>query len=111
MLAHPGVTALVQIVHRDIKSSNILLARDGTAKLADVGLAKILRNDFLSTLQGQLGTFAWAAPEVLRFSSLCRAEKLSCCCIASCCTLPCGAALWSAGEAPSQKVLKIICDC
>ena len=54
----------MQIVHRDIKSSNILLARDGTAKLADVGLAKILRNDFLSTLQGQLGTFAWAAPEV-----------------------------------------------
>lgn len=57
--------AHVQIVHRDIKTSNILLARDGTAKLADVGLAKILRNDFLSTLQGQLGTFAWAAPEIL----------------------------------------------
>ena len=62
----------LQIVHRDIKSSNILLARDGTAKLADVGLAKILRNDYLSTLQGQLGTFAWAAPEVHSLLTICR---------------------------------------
>ncbi|KAK9805399.1 hypothetical protein WJX73_000847 [Symbiochloris irregularis] len=54
-----------KIVHRDVKSSNILLARDGTAKLADVGLAKILRDDKLSTLHGEFGTFSWAAPEIL----------------------------------------------
>jgi serine/threonine protein kinase len=30
------------IVHFDLKSNNILLARDGTAKIADVGLARVL---------------------------------------------------------------------
>lgn len=32
----------VQVVHRDLKSPNILLARDGTAKLADVGYNHML---------------------------------------------------------------------
>ena len=41
----------MQIVHFDLKSPNILLARDYTAKIADVGLAKILQADFLSTLK------------------------------------------------------------
>ncbi len=42
----------------------MLLARDWTAKIADFGVAKILRTDFLTTLK-DMGTFAWAAPEVL----------------------------------------------
>lgn len=49
---------------QDLKSANILLARDFTAKLADVGLARILHDDVLSTRR-EVGTFAWAAPEVL----------------------------------------------
>lgn len=49
---------------QDLKSANILLARDFTAKIADVGLARILRDDVLSTRR-EVGTFAWAAPEVL----------------------------------------------
>ena len=52
-----------KIVHFDLKSANILLARDNTAKIADVGLAKIMQQQFLSTLYC-VGTFAWAAPEV-----------------------------------------------
>ncbi|KAK9786673.1 hypothetical protein WJX73_005253 [Symbiochloris irregularis] len=54
-----------KIVHRDIKSNNILLGRDLTAKLADVGLAKVLHDHKMSTLNGELGTFFWTAPEVL----------------------------------------------
>jgi serine/threonine protein kinase len=49
---------------QDLKSANILLARDFTAKIADVGLARILHDDVLSTRR-EVGTFAWAAPEVL----------------------------------------------
>ena len=50
-------------MHFDLKSANILLSRDFTAKIADVGLAKIMQQQFLSTLYC-IGTFAWAAPEV-----------------------------------------------
>ena len=50
-------------MHFDLKSANILLARDNTAKIADVGLAKIMHRQFLSSLYN-VGTFAWSAPEV-----------------------------------------------
>jgi hypothetical protein len=53
-----------RIVHFDLKSQNILLARDGTAKIADVGLARILNRDYVTSLD-MAGTFAWAAPELL----------------------------------------------
>lgn len=54
------------IVHNDLKSANILLSRDGTAKIADVGLARVLRHGYVcSSSGGVVGTFAWAAPEVL----------------------------------------------
>jgi serine/threonine protein kinase len=53
-----------RIVHFDLKSQNILLARDGSAKIADVGLAKIMQREYVSTLD-MVGTFAWAAPELL----------------------------------------------
>lgn len=51
-----------KVMHLDLKSANILLARDGTAKIADVGLAKILTRD--NTHVSMEGTFDWAAPEV-----------------------------------------------
>ena len=53
-----------RIVHFDVKSQNILLARDGGAKISDVGLARILHRDYVTTLDST-GTFAWAAPELL----------------------------------------------
>lgn len=55
-----------RLVHFDLKSANILLARDHTAKIADVGLAKIMHRQFLSTLYN-VGTFAWSAPEVCSY--------------------------------------------
>ena len=57
------------IVHRDIKPSNILLAADGRPKLADFGLALLMRKNLEYshlTLGGTtLGTLEYAAPEQL----------------------------------------------
>lgn len=47
-----------RIVHLDLKSANILLNRKGSAKIADIGMAKVLNKSYLSILSG-LGTFAW----------------------------------------------------
>lgn len=52
------------IVHFDIKSHNILLGRSGAAKISDVGLARILCRDYITSIDST-GTFAWAAPELL----------------------------------------------
>ncbi len=47
------------VVHFDLKSPNVLLGRQHVAKIADVGLAKILQKDYVSSLQS-FGTFAWS---------------------------------------------------
>jgi NIMA (never in mitosis gene a)-related kinase len=59
-----GLKALhdLKILHRDIKSSNIFLFSDGTAKLGDLNVCKILSNNVLGKTQA--GTPSYAAPEV-----------------------------------------------
>jgi len=52
-----------RIVHRDIKPQNILVATDGTLKLADFGLARIY--DFNTLLTSTVVTLWYRAPEVL----------------------------------------------
>ena len=53
----------LNIVHRDIKSSNIFLFSDGTAKLGDLNVCKILSTENNLT-KTQAGTPSFAAPEV-----------------------------------------------
>ena len=49
------------IVHLDLKSPNILLSKHGEAKVADVGLSRLIQQE--TSLVSRVATFAWAAPE------------------------------------------------
>ncbi|XP_048423280.1 receptor-like protein kinase 5 [Pyrus x bretschneideri] len=52
------------VVHRDMKSSNILLDSDFNAKIADFGLAKMLvKEGELATMSSVAGSIGYMAPE------------------------------------------------
>ena len=57
------------LIHRDVNPYNVLVTRDGTAKLADLGLAMDLADEDHVTREGAtVGTFDYVAPEQARHS-------------------------------------------
>jgi serine/threonine protein kinase len=54
------------VVHRDVKPGNVLLAREGQVKLADFGIARLVDQAHLTRTGQVMGTAAYLAPEQVR---------------------------------------------
>ena len=69
------------VVHRDIKAGNILVARDGTPKLLDFGIAKLIHTEFeapAAETRPELRpmTLEYASPEQVRGESITTASNV-----------------------------------
>lgn len=54
------------VIHRDVKPSNFLIADDGTLKLSDFGLASVAASRRITAAGKTAGTFLYMAPEQIR---------------------------------------------
>lgn len=53
-----------KIVHRDVKTENMLLDKSRTVKIADFGVARVEASN-PNDMTGETGTLGYMAPEVL----------------------------------------------
>ncbi|KAF9686665.1 hypothetical protein SADUNF_Sadunf02G0013000 [Salix dunnii] len=59
-----GMNCLHQnhIIHRDLKSANLLMDENGVVKVADFGVARV--QDQSGVMTAETGTYRWMAPEI-----------------------------------------------
>ncbi|XP_061370404.1 probable LRR receptor-like serine/threonine-protein kinase At1g07650 [Gastrolobium bilobum] len=62
-LAYLHEESRIKIIHRDIKTSNVLLDKDFNAKVSDFGLAKLIEDDKTHVSTRIAGTIGYMAPE------------------------------------------------
>jgi len=55
-----------KILHRDLKSANVLVAEDGRLVVADFGLVRYCQSDAQANMTAETGSYRWMAPEVIR---------------------------------------------
>lgn len=53
------------ILHRDLKSANLLMDEHGAVKLGDFGLSRLVEAPSPTNLTPETGTYRWMAPEVI----------------------------------------------
>ncbi|CAN0458422.1 unnamed protein product, partial [Laminaria digitata] len=52
------------IIHRDLKSLNVLIDENWVTKVTDFGLSRFKATSVSEKMTGQAGTYHWMAPEV-----------------------------------------------
>lgn len=56
----------LQMIHRDLKTPNIMLDESGVVKVTDFGLSVLHTTTNEAEMTGETGTYRWMAPEVIR---------------------------------------------
>lgn len=54
------------VLHRDIKPANLMLTPEGTVKLMDFGIARVVGNQRLTQVNRVVGTLEYMAPELIQ---------------------------------------------